>query len=664
MKKSYLGFDSDLSDGKLNLKVFIGSLFGVFVFILYAAIFTEEADVFFNELLGWVNSTFGWYYMVAAFSYLAFVIFISFSKFGDIRLGADDSRPEFSLISWAAMLFAAGIGIDILFFCVAEPLAHFLQPPEMDPESIEAMRQSIPLTFFHWGFTGWGMYPLMGMALAYFSYRHKLPLAIRSILYPFIGEKINGPIGYGVDITAVIGTIFGLATSLGIGVIQLNYGLNTMFGISESLNNQIILIAAVVLIATLSAISGVEKGIRRLSELNMLLACFLLAFVLLQGSTLSLLDKLVINVGDYFNSFVSMSFNTYAFSSENAKDWKGWWTIFFWAWWIAWTPFVGMFLARISRGRTIREFSIGALLIPVGFIMAWMSIFGNSAIDQLVVNHIDILSDQAINSPQSTIYTLLEQYPFVSITTTAVIILSVLFFVTSADSGALVLANFTSILFNVDDDAPIYLRAFWASIIGIVTVILLVFGGLNALQSMVVVAALPFSIVLFISMFSLFTSLKHELDSEKIDSSFKTISTDDWRHRLSESITLSHNFSSELTFNKSIRPALDSLLSELKENGYEVQLNVYDSTYDELENLIIKLKLDNVDDFIYEIRPSKVKLYQDGKSPKDSYFIALKTYLNRGVEGRVLNGFTYDQVINDFIESLNNFVSINYVSKK
>ncbi len=326
------------SRDRLNPVVFHGSVAGIVTFLVLTLLFTEQAGTFFDAGLAWVSRTFGWYYMLAVVAYLVFVVLIGCSRFGSIRLGPDHSRPEFSLLSWSAMLFAAGIGIDLLFFSVAEPVAHYLAPPDLTPESQEAMRQAVVQTYLHWGLSGWGLYVLMGMALAYFSYRHRLPLAIRSALYPLLGKRIYGPVGHAVDITAVISTVFGIATSLGIGVMQLNYGLAYMFDLPESLSVQIILIALVVLLATVSVVSGVEKGIRRLSEFNMLLALALMLFILFQGQTLMLLDKVVNNAGDYLSGFVAMSFDTYAFAGEEAQEWKMWWTVFFWGWWIAWTP--------------------------------------------------------------------------------------------------------------------------------------------------------------------------------------------------------------------------------------------------------------------------------------------------------------------------------------
>ncbi|WP_431025581.1 choline BCCT transporter BetT [Halomonas sp. H5] len=633
---------------RLNPAVFHGSVAGILVFLVLTMTFTEEAGAFFDAALAWVNQTFGWYYMLAVVAYLVFVILIGCSRFGSIRLGPDHARPEFSLLSWSAMLFAAGIGIDLLFFSVAEPVAHYLAPPDMTPESQEAMRAAVVQTFMHWGLSGWGLYVLMGMALAYFSYRHRLPLAIRSALYPLLGKRIHGPIGHAVDITAVISTVFGIATSLGIGVMQLNYGLNYMFDVPESLSVQVILIVLVVIMATISVVSGVEKGIRRLSEFNMLLALALLLFVLFQGHTLQLLDKLVNNAGDYFAGFVAKSFDTYAFAGEEANDWKMWWTIFFWGWWIAWTPFVGLFLARISRGRTIREFVAGALGIPLAFMMVWMSVFGNSGIELVAQGAVE-LGEQAINTPQTTMYTLLESYPWVGLTAAVVTILGIVFFVTSADSGALVLANFTSILSDVNHDAPVRLRIFWSAVIGLVTVALLMAGGLAALQSAVVVTALPFSVVIFAIMAGLYRALR--LEGDKADARRRIAGTapgGDWRERLDRALDASNRAGAAATIEHAIRPALTQFAQELESRGQSASVSEEQVEDEPLPRLTLQVDFDEAQSFVYQIRPHRMRA-PSFLPADDDYYLRLDVYLAEGGLGQDLNGHTRGQVISDVL---------------
>ncbi|WP_148252980.1 choline BCCT transporter BetT [Aidingimonas lacisalsi] len=635
---------------RLNPVVFYGSVVGIFVFLVITMSFTEEAGAFFNAGLAWVNETFGWYYMLAIVAYLVFVIGIGISRFGNIRLGPDHARPEFSLLSWSAMLFAAGIGIDLLFFSVAEPLSHFLAPPTLEPESQAAMRNAVVQTYLHWGLSGWGLYVLMGMALAYFSYRHRLPLAIRSALYPLLGKRIYGPIGHTVDITAVVSTVFGIATSLGIGVIQLNYGLNYMFDVPENLSVQVILIVMVVIIATISVVSGVEKGIRRLSEFNMLLALALLLFILFQGHTLKLLDMVVNNAGDYFSSFIAKSFDTYAYAGEDAQEWKGWWTIFFWGWWIAWTPFVGLFLARISRGRTIREFVAGALGIPLAFMMVWMSVLGNSGIELVANQGVAELGEQALNTPQTTLYTLLESYPWVGVTAGIVTILGIVFFVTSADSGALVMANFTSILSDVNHDAPIKLRIFWAVIIGLVTIALLMAGGLNALQSAVVITALPFSIVIFAIMAGVYRALRTEGD--KADARRQVAGGNDqggdWRERLDRALDTSTRAGAAATIEHAIRPALQQFANELKQRGQHAHVSEDRVDGETLPRLTLQVDLDDSQSFVYQVRSHRMRT-PSFLPVDDDYYLRLDVYLAEGGLGQDLNGHTRSQVIGDVL---------------
>ncbi|MGE9503096.1 BCCT family transporter, partial [Erwinia amylovora] len=325
---------------RINPVVFYTSAVLILLFSLTTILFTEFSDRWINRTLNWVSNTFGWYYLLAATLYIVFVIFMACSRFGSIKLGPEQSKPEFSLMSWAAMLFAAGIGIDLMFFSVAEPVTQYMMPPEGQGQTLEAARQAMVWTLFHYGLTGWSMYALMGIALGYFSYRYGLPLTIRSALYPIFGKRVNGPIGHTVDIAAVLGTIFGIATTLGIGVVQLNYGLKVLFDVPEGLTAQAGLIVLSVIMATISVTSGVNKGIRLLSELNVLLAFGLILFVLFVGDTSFLLNALVLNVGDYINRFMGMTLDSFAF--DRPAEWMNNWTLFFWAWWVAWSPFVGL----------------------------------------------------------------------------------------------------------------------------------------------------------------------------------------------------------------------------------------------------------------------------------------------------------------------------------
>ncbi|WP_336100403.1 choline BCCT transporter BetT, partial [Klebsiella pneumoniae] len=492
---------------KINPVVFYTSAGLILLFSLMTIFFRDFSAEWIGRTLDWVSKTFGWYYLLAATLYIVFVVCIACSRFGSVKLGPEQSKPEFSLLSWAAMLFAAGIGIDLMFFSVAEPVTQYMQPPEGAGQTIEAARQAMVWTLFHYGLTGWSMYALMGMALGYFSYRYNLPLTIRSALYPIFGKRINGPIGHSVDIAAVIGTIFGIATTLGIGVVQLNYGLSVLFDIPDSLAAKAALIALSVIIATISVTSGVDKGIRVLSELNVALALGLILFVLFMGDTSFLLNALVLNVGDYVNRFMGMTLNSFAF--DRPVEWMNNWTLFFWAWWVAWSPFVGLFLARISRGRTIRQFVMGTLIIPFTFTLLWLSVFGNSALYEII--HGDAaFAQEAMAHPERGFYSLLAQYPAFTFSASVATITGLLFYVTSADSGALVLGNFTSKLKDINSDAPNWLRIFWSVAIGLLTLGMLMTNGISALQNTTVIMGLPFSFVIFFVMAGLYKSLKVE----------------------------------------------------------------------------------------------------------------------------------------------------------
>lgn len=650
-------YTDDLSRDRLNPTVFFSSAIGITAFALWTMFFTDSASGVINAVLGWISNTFGWYYFLAVVAYLVFVIAIGLSRFGKIKLGPDHSKPDFNMASWAAMLFSAGIGIDLLFFCIAEPVAQFLAPPTGDGNTVEAARHAMQLTFLHWGLSGWGIYTLVGMSLAFFSYRHNLPLTIRSALYPIFGKKIHGPIGHTVDTAAVLGTVFGIATSLGIGVIQLNFGLNYMFSIPENTLVQAALVVMIVFFATVSAVTGVEKGIRRLSEFNMLLALLLLLFVLFSGKTLFLLNALVLNVGDYFSDFISLSMNTYAFDPPTA--WLNGWTIFFWAWWIAWGPFVGLFLARISRGRTIREFVAGTLMLPLAFMMAWMSIMGNSAID-MVMNGAADFGQAAMNTPESSIYLFLESLPWTGLTTIVTTILAIVFFVTSGDSGALVLSNFTSRLKDVNSDAPVWMRILWACVIGLLTLALLMAGGLSALQSVVVITGLPFSIVLFFMMAGLLKALRVEgfkEDSHRASLAGHLSSRTGagertprgWRQRLGRAMSFPGSKQARRFLDDVGKPAVQEVSQALSQQGVEVEVVEEDG---DDPHLALNVRLGDEQNFTYQIwtRRFATPSFALRAQQANAYYYRLEVYLLEGSQGYDLMGYSKEQVIEDILD--------------
>ncbi|WP_421014926.1 choline BCCT transporter BetT [Glutamicibacter creatinolyticus] len=643
---------------RVNRVVFYGSALLVLAIALWAIIDRESADAVITACVTWIGHTFGWYYTLIVVAVLVFVIGIAISKVGKTRLGPDHSRPTFNLFTWAAMLFAAGIGIDLMFFSVSEPVTQYLAPPRGEGSTVEAARQAVVWTLFHYGLLGWGLYALIGLALGYFSYRHNLPLSIRSALYPLLGDRIHGWIGHAVDIAAMLGTIFGIATSLGIGVAQLNFGLNFMFDIPENTMWQIILIVIAVLMATISVLTGVEKGIRRLSELNVLLCIALMVFVLVAGSTSFLFDGIITNIGDTLSRFPSMALDTFAF--DRPDDWLNSWTLFFWAWWIAWAPFVGLFLARISRGRTIRQFVTGVLVVPFAFILLWISIFGNSAL-ALVRGGNEAFGEVAMNTPEQAFYSLLEQYPGAPITAAIATFTGLLFYVTSADSGALVMANFTSHLADPQSDGSKPVRLFWSLTTGLLTLGMLLVGGVPTLQGATVIMGLPFSFVLVFIMLGVFKSLRvesalansykhtmHKLLSSRIGTPNDRRS---WKQRLARTMNYPGHRATKRYLDEVALPALEEVSQEFSARGAEVALDIERVEHLELDSLDLVVSNGDERPFKYQIYPvaMPVPSYARVSAGNDIYY-RIEVFSQEGSHGYDLMGLNKDQLICDVLD--------------
>jgi choline/glycine/proline betaine transport protein len=559
------GNDKGKARALINAPVFFGSASLILVFVVLTATFPEAAGNLFARLQLALVHGFGWFYLLAVAVFIVFVLALALSDYGRIRLGPDHAEPDYSYGSWFAMLFSAGMGIGLLFFGVAEPITHYMAPPAGDPHTIAAARQAMSITFFHWGIHAWAIYAVVGLSLAYFSFRHGLPLTIRSALFPLIGDRIRGPIGHAVDIFAVLGTMFGVATSLGLGVLQVNSGLDYLLGWEPSIALQLGLIAGITLIATGSVVAGLDAGIRRLSELNLLLALVLLLYVLFAGPTLHLLQALVQNLGIYLAEVVPRTFNLYAYSPN---EWLGTWTLFYWGWWISWSPFVGMFIARISRGRTIREFVIGVLFVPVGFTFVWMTFFGNTAI---FVDSRDAtwLISQAVGDDVSVaIFKLFEQLPLTQMAATVATLLVVTFFVTSSDSGSLVIDTITS---GGEGEAPVWQRIFWALGEGVVAAVLLVAGGLTALQTAAIAGALPFTVVMLFTCFGLLRGLQMERLREVAHASLPPLPAVSaripWQQRLRRIVSLPDQPTVQQFIATTAREALEEVGRELRELG-------------------------------------------------------------------------------------------------
>ncbi|MFE1023783.1 choline BCCT transporter BetT [Streptomyces sp. NPDC058818] len=647
--------------GTLKRAVFFGSAALILAISIWAIVTPSGAESAIGVAVDRISSWFGWYYFLAATVYLGFVVFIGVSKYGTIKLGPKHYKPDYGLFAWAAMLFAAGIGIDLMFFSVSGPVSHYLAPPEGDPETVEAARQAVVWTLFHYGITGWAMYALMGMALGFFAFRYRLPLAIRSALYPIIGRRIHGRIGDAVDLAAIIGTVFGISVSLGIGVVQLNYGLRVLFDVPEGLPAQIGLIAVAVVMATVSAVAGVDKGIRRLSQLNVLLAVLLMLFILVVGEPFRLLNSLVQNVGDYVSRFPSMTLNTFAY--DQPTEWLDAWTLFFWAWWIAWAPFVGLFLARISRGRTLRQFVAATLIIPFIFTGLFLAVFGNSALF-VVRDGNSEFGQTAMNVPEQGFYGLLEQYPGALFSAGLATFVGLLLYVTSADSGALVMGNLSSHLPTPVTDAAPWMRIFWALTTGLLTLAMLIVGGVQALTDATIIMGLPFSFVMFLIMVGLYLALRTEYMREEalattLPASLSGRTTQqgptgarNWRQRLARAMAFPGRRAAARFVEDVCRPAFQEVGQALREQGTEAELLEGISEENGLAHVGLRVPIGPRDTFVYEVWPVEKPTpgFATRSVTTHDTYVRFEVRLAEGNQGYDVMGYTKEQLIGDSLD--------------
>jgi len=483
--------------------VFLVSAVLVVVFVIGTLVFLDSAGSAFSELRIWITTKFDWMFMISMNVFVLFSFYVAFSKLGRVRLGGPDAKPHYSYPGWLAMLFAAGVGIGLMFFGVLEPVTHTLNPPlGIDPEDIEtAAAAGMSAAIFHWGLHAWAVYAVVGLALAFFCYNRGLPLTMRSAFHPLLGDAVWGPVGHIIDVTAVLATIFGLATSLGLGAEQIAGGLSYLFDISPSGKTKVILIAVIIGIALVSVVAGLDKGVKRLSEINMGLAGLLLLFVIIAGPTIVIAKTLASSLIDYSKFLIPMS---NWIGREDTAFYHDWST-FYWAWWIAWSPFVGMFIARVSYGRTAREFVIWVLIVPTLIGVIWMSTFGGTALHQLLIEGYRGVADSV---PELAMFKMLEGLPFSEFVSVVALLLIAIFFLTSADSGSLVVDTITA---GGKMDAPIQQRVFWCVLVGLVAIVLLLGGGIESLQALVISVGLPFCIVLLFMCVSLYKGLREEI---------------------------------------------------------------------------------------------------------------------------------------------------------
>lgn len=479
------------------------------LFIILTILFREQSASLFQQLLDGVGNSFGWLYILAANFFVIFMVLLAASDYGKIRIGGPDALPEFSTPSWYAMLISAGMGIGLMFWSVAEPVFHYMTPSPMfavPPNTPQSAQVALGLTYYHWGIHPWGIYALVGLSLAFFAYNRGLPLTIRSVFHPLLGDRIYGFWGNLIDVLSVLATLFGLATSLGLGVKQVSSGLHYLFAFPTSTGVAVILIGVITFFAVLSIATGLDKGVKMLSMANMATAAAFMMFLLIVGPTVYIFKAFTQNIGFYLQNLPQLSFWVETYYGAGGSSWQNPWTIFYWGWWISWSPFVGMFIARISKGRTVREFILGVMVFPTLLSFLWMSSFGGSALWLQITGTADIAS--AVSKDISTaLFVMLKSFPLTQVTSFIGILLVTIFFVTSSDSGSLVVDHLTS---GGKLDSPVPQRIFWGVMEGVCAAALLMGGGLVALQSASIATGLPFTIVLLVMCYSLYRGLQEE----------------------------------------------------------------------------------------------------------------------------------------------------------
>jgi len=632
----------------LNPPVFYTSAALTLALVAFAVLAPQLAQGVFDQVQRWIVANLSWFYVLAVAVVLISVLFLAFGRFGDIRLGPDHSRPEYKSVTWFAMLFSAGMGIGLMFFGVAEPVMHFSNPPIGDPSTVQAAREAMKITFFHWGLHAWGIYAAVGLVLAYFSFRHGLPLTLRSALYPLIGERIHGPIGHAVDVFAILGTVFGVATSLGYGVLQINSGFHQLFNLPVSTTVQIGLIVLTCGLATISVASGLNRGVKLLSEINLGLAAILLVFVLVLGPTVFLLQAYVQNTGAYLSEIVGKTFNLYAYKPTG---WMGGWTLLYWGWWLSWSPFVGLFIARISRGRTIREFVCGVLLVPTGFTLLWMTVFGDSAIHLILNNGLTQLADTVNQDSSLALFAFLQHFPWSHVLSLIAVVMVMVFFVTSADSGALVVDMLAS---KTQHNSPIWQRIFWSVLIGTVAIALLLADGLKALQTATIASALPFAIVLLLALWGLFKALrvdadKRQLSRQPLPGILGSAKEGVWQQRLQRLVHFPEREAVAFYLRDVVAPACEAV-------GREMELRDVRASVSSADNGRVRLNVSLGDQtpFTYEVRLRSVALPVFAPSSNNdqihtSRYFRAEVFLLEGGQGYCMMGWAREDVITDIL---------------
>ncbi|HEY9017947.1 BCCT family transporter [Thiomicrospira sp.] len=645
--------------------VFIPAVVVIFLMIVGTLSNPELAGQVFSQTLSYITVSFGWFYMLSVAIFLVFIVSIAFTSWGNIKLGPDHAVPEYSFPAWFAMLFSAGYGIALLFFGVAEPVLHYASPPEGAAETVDAAKQAMQIAFFHWGFHIWAIYGLVGLTLAYFAFRHGLPLSMRSTLYPLIGEKIHGPMGHTVDTFAILGTTFGIATTLGLSVSQINAGMNYLWpSIPVSTSTQVITIAVITALAIMSVVAGMDKGIKRLSLINIALAISIMAFVFIVGPTIFILETFLENTGSYLSGIVERTFSLQAYTSS---DWIGNWTLFIFGWTIAWAPFVGLFIAKISRGRTIRQFVLGVMLVPTIFTFLWFSVFGDTALHLIMVEGYTNLIDQVQADHAIALFQLFELLPFSSIVSFLAVFLIITFFITSADSGALVIDSLAS---GGALNTPVWQRVFWAALLGVVASVLLIAGGLSALQTASIVSALPFAVIMLIAAFGMWRALNIETHRDMslqnaMQGGRAHQSTKVWKQRLANLVDFPSRDQVEKFIMATVLPSMKQVEKELQSQDWPAQVFVDEEQH---RVRIEVFKADQIE-FIYEVRLRNYTLpgyaYPEinrADEAEETHYYRAEVFLRRGSQSYDVYGYEQADLISDILDHFERYLQFLHTS--
>ena len=658
---------SDLSKGpeellehrssRTNWSVLVVSSAVILAFSIWSSLVPERARTTMKATVDWIATNLGWYYVLTVTLVIGFVLWVAFSREGSVRLGPDHSRPQYGLGTWVAMLFAAGVGIDMLFYSVTGPVVQYLYPPAGAGASAEAMQDAVVWTMFHYGVAGWSMYALLGMAMGYFAYRWGMPLSIRAALYPLLGKRVRGPLGDGISVIALVGTVFGVATSMGIGVVLLSVGFSLIFGLEHGLGLQIALVIGAVVLTIAATTSGVDRGIRWISELNLWSALAMMVYILVSGQTAFLLNALVENVGRFLVTLPARTLQTFAYEPGGA-EWMGGWTLFFWAFWLAWGPFVGVFLARISRGRTLREFVIAAITAPVLCDFIIVSLFGNSALFQVLQGN-TAFAELAVDSPEQGWYALLGMFPGAMFLIGLATLSGLLFYVTSANSGAMVMSNFSASIPDPAHDGPKWLRIFWSVLTAVLTVAMLVAGGVTTMEYATLIFALPVTIIAYLVMASFHKVLRMEraeregqvLRRPTMAPSGGHVPERSWKQRLEHLRAYPTLQQAGRFLERTVRPALDEVAAEFRNQGYEV-------TRDEMINAkgieepLLRVTMDTFRAFHYQVAvvEAPVPMFSGRMSRETDVYYRLEVFTQTGSGGYDLMGLTRQQVIDDVLD--------------